>query len=173
MTKHNEAAEQNVTKGDNHGHDASSKLHDQLHNEMRNHSFKTASNDSHQPNMLDFSAQDPYKAITHGIQDAAKAVGHTVQDAGAAVAKGADQAWHDLDKDKNGHYFKHDICGDDPVKGVVMGTAVVGVGALAVATAAPEAVAAAGLSAFGTQVVGGLAALNGAAQLGWDALNKH
>lgn len=87
--------------------------------------------------------------------NAGNAVRHAVQDvqhidfsdpfkkAGAAV----EHAWNALDNDKNGHFFKHDICNDNPVLAGVAGVAVVGVGTIGAIVAAPEAVAAAGIGA--------------------------
>ncbi|CAN5353620.1 hypothetical protein BH10CYA1_BH10CYA1_17460 [soil metagenome] len=146
-----EHAEHQITKGDSHhgAHTANLQQEAQsLLGGLANNVKQAAQDVQH----LDFS--DPFKA------------------AGSAIAKGADQAWHDLDKNKMGSYFKNDIAHNDPVKAVVYGTAIVGVGALAVAITAPEAIAAAGVSAFATGTLGGAAALNGAAQYGWDAVNK-
>ncbi len=146
-----EHAEHQITKGDSH-HGAHTNNLQQEAQSLLGSMVINAKHATQDVQHLDFS--DPFKA------------------AGSAIAKGADQAWHDLDKDKMGHYFKHDLAHDDPTKAVVLGTAAVGVGVLAVAVTAPEAIAAAGLSAFATGTLGAAAALNGAAQLGWDALNK-
>jgi hypothetical protein len=164
-----EHAEHQITKGDSqHGahtnnlqQEAQSLLGGMVNN------VKHAAQDVQH---IDFS--DPFKAAGDAVRHAGAAVGHTAEAAGSAVAKGVEQGWHDLDKDKYGHIFKHDIAHDDPVKAVVYGTGAVGLGVLAVAVAAPEAIAATGVSAFATGTLGGLAALNGAAQYGWDALNN-
>ena len=65
----------------------------------------------------------------------------------------------------SGHFHRN----THPTKAVVYGTGAVGLGVLAVAVAAPYAISATGVSAFATGTLGGLAALNGAAQYGWDA----
>jgi len=127
-----EHAEHQITKGDSH-HGAHTNNFQQeaqaLLGGMANNVKHAAQDVQH----IDFS--DPFKAA-----------GDAIKHAGGAVAHTADAAWKGLDNDKNGHYFKHDICDDNPGLAVVAGAAVVGTAAIAGMVLAPAALAAAGVS---------------------------
>ena len=99
---------------------------------------------------LQQEAQSLLGSLTNNVKHAAQEVQHIdftdpFKKAGAAISHTAEKAWSDLDKDKNGHFFKHDICGDSPVLAGVAGTAVVGTAVVGAMIAAPEALAAAGI----------------------------
>ncbi len=125
MSKHGaDQVENQVTKGDSH------------------HGAHTHS--------LQQEAQTLLGGMVNNVQRAAQEVQHIdftdpFKKAGAAIAHTAEKTWNDLDKDKNGHFFKHDICNDSPVMAGVAGTAVVGTAVVGAMIAAPEALAAAGI----------------------------
>lgn len=92
--------------------------------------------------------------------------------AGAAISHGAETAWNNLDNDKNGHFFKHDICDDKPAIAAVAGVAAVGAATIGAMVFAPEALAAAGISeaAAGVSAYSGVVA---AGTLKFDYDRRH
>jgi|688.fasta_scaffold298770_1 hypothetical protein len=124
MSKHADQVESLATKGDSHqgAHTHSFQQEAQsLLGGMATHLNHAAQDVQH----IDFT--DPFKK------------------AGSAISHTAETAWNDLDKDKNGHFFKHDICNDNPALAGVAGAAVLGTAVVATIIAAPEALAAAGI----------------------------
>lgn len=125
MSKHGaDQVENQVTKGDSH-------------QGAHTHSFQQ-------------EAQSLLGGMSNNVKHAAQEVQHIdftdpFKKAGAAISHTAETAWNDLDKDKTGHFFKHDICDDNPALAAMAGTAVVGTAVIGTMVAAPAALAAAGI----------------------------
>lgn len=154
-----EHAEQHqITKGDSHNgahtanlqHEAQALLGGMVNN------VKHAAQDVQH---IDFS--DPFKGAAEVVKHAAGAVG-----------KAADDGWNALDQDKNGHFFKHDICGDNKGVAAIAGVTAIGVGTIGAMVFAPEALAAAGVSESAA-LVSSMTGVFGAGALKIDYDRRH
>ncbi len=153
-----EHAEHQITKGDSHhaAHTASFQQEAQsLLGGLANNVKHAAQDVQH----IDFS--DPFKGAADVVVHAA-----------GAVDKAIDTGWNALDKDKNGHFFKHDICDDNKAIGgiaLVTGAGLAVIGGILVA---PDAMIAAGITGTAA-LVPSMAGVMGAGALKIDYDRRH
>lgn len=153
-----ERAEQQITKGDSHNgaHTANFQQEAQALLGGLANNVKHATQDVQH---IDFS--DPFKGAAEVVKHAAGAVG-----------KAADDGWNALDQDKNGHFFKHDICGDNKGVAVIAGATAIGGAVIAGMVFAPEALAAAGVTETGA-MISSMTGVFGAGALKIDYDRRH
>ncbi len=160
LTKGAEHAEHQSTKGDSHHGDHTANFQHEAQNLLGGmvNSVKAATQDlSH----IDFS--DPFKGAADVVKHAAGAVGHA-----------SEAAWKGLDKDKNGHFFKHDICNDNPVFAGVAALTAADAAVVVGILAAPYAIAGASITetaAIGPTVIAALGATG--LSMSYDARHPH
>ncbi|MBS1954531.1 MAG: hypothetical protein JST89_10105 [Cyanobacteria bacterium SZAS-4] len=154
-----EHAEQHqITKGDSHNgaHTASFQHEAQaLLGGLVNNAKHAAQDVQH----IDFS--DPFKGAAEAVKHAA-----------GAVDKAVDGGWNALDHDKNGHFFKHDICGDNKGMAVVAGGTVIGLATIPAMALAPAVLTAAGVSESAA-LVASMTGVFGATGIKFDYDRRH
>lgn len=154
-----EHAEQHqITKGDSHNGAHTANLQQEaqaLLGGMVNNVKHAAQDVQH----IDFS--DPFKGAAEVVKHAADTVG-----------KAADSGWNALDQDKNGRFFKHDICDDNKGMAVIAGATAIGGAVIGGMIFAPSALAAAGVTETAALITS-MTGVFGAGALKFDYDRRH
>lgn len=138
--------------------ESTQRFHDQVHQERQN-GMQNRNGDSSGNGSAAFAL--PHLDICNGVNQVEHAVAQGAAQAADATGKALKNGWDDLDKNQATHWFKHDLCNDDPTKAVI-------VGGIALAIASP--------AIFGASAVTGGAAivgLMGAEGMKMDYDNRH
>ena len=164
MTTHQETAEHHVDKSVGHSDNGGS-------NPLQNQ-YQDIMNGA---KLLSKNVKDATSGLTH--MDVPNIFGNAAKHASSAVGEVGHQLFNDMDKDKNLHYIKHDLCGDDPVKVGIAAVGTVAVAGLGFALFAPaEAAVAAtaiGLSASDALPLAAVTSIGGVIALGFNSASVH